>query len=96
MQFLIYCIDKPGHAHLRAATRPDHLAYLETHEGRVVVGGPILTEDGSGMIGSMLVIEAESRAEAEAFQAGDPYAKAGLFQSAEVRPWRQVFPRDKG
>jgi uncharacterized protein YciI len=41
--------------------------------------------------GSMLVVEAADRAEAEAFAAADPYAKAGLFESVVIRPFRAVF-----
>jgi uncharacterized protein YciI len=40
--------------------------------------------------GSIVVIEAESLAEAKATFAADPYALAGLFASVEVRPWRWV------
>jgi uncharacterized protein YciI len=41
--------------------------------------------------GSLLVVEAADRAAAEAFAAADPYAKAGLFESVVVRPFRAVF-----
>jgi uncharacterized protein YciI len=41
--------------------------------------------------GSLLVVEAADRAEAEAFAAADPYAKAGLFESVAIRPFRTVF-----
>jgi uncharacterized protein YciI len=36
----------------------------------------------------LVIIECESQAAAEAFAAGDPYAKAGLFSSVSVKPWR--------
>ena len=41
--------------------------------------------------GSLLILDVADRAEAEAFAAGDPYAKAGLFESAVIRPFRQVY-----
>ncbi|TJX41862.1 MAG: hypothetical protein E5W21_24815, partial [Mesorhizobium sp.] len=28
---------------------------------------------------------------AQALSAADPYAKAGLFESVEIRPWNWVF-----
>lgn len=43
------------------------------------------------MCGSLLIMEAESRAEVEAWAAADPYAKAGLFQSVEIRAWKRVI-----
>jgi uncharacterized protein YciI len=46
------------------------------------------------MIGSMLVVDAEDRAQVEAFAASDPYRLAGLFDSVEIHPFRKVFPRD--
>jgi len=92
MQFVIYCLDKPNSQDVRKANRDAHLAYLREHIDKVIVAGPLLTEDGSGMIGSMLVMEFASRAEADAFVAGDPYGKAGLFQSVTVTPWKKVLP----
>ena len=40
------------------------------------------------MNGSLVVIEAASLEAARAIAAGDPFAKAGLFASVEIRPWR--------
>ena len=55
-----------------------------------VLAGPLLDVDGRPS-GSLLVIDVNDRAEAEGFAAGDPYAKAGLFESTIVRPFREVF-----
>ncbi|MCS6931865.1 MAG: YciI family protein [Acetobacteraceae bacterium] len=90
MLFAITCTDKPGAAALRAATRPAHIAHLSAHAGRILLGGPLLSPEGQA-VGSLLVIEAADRAEAEAFAAADPYAKAGLFESVTIRPFRTVF-----
>jgi len=90
MLFTLVCTDRPGGLDLRMATRTAHLAYLETEAARIVTGGALLDAEGKPC-GSLLVIEARDRAEAEAFAAGDPYAKAGLFESAVIRPFRQVY-----
>ncbi|MEX2298804.1 MAG: YciI family protein [Dongiaceae bacterium] len=93
MQFMIYCLDKPGHAHVRADNRAAHLDYLKSGWiSKVIVAGPLLTEDGNTMIGSLLTMELVDRAEAERFCADDPYNKAGLFASVTVRPWKKVLP----
>ena len=89
--FLILCTDKPGARDLRAATRPDHLAHLASGGVEVKLGGPWLDEADGGPLGSMLVVEADDIAAARAFAAEDPYAKAGLFASVEVSPWRLVM-----
>lgn len=93
MLFFIHCIDKPGSAEIRAANRSDHLAHLGSLGDRVFCAGPTLTEDGSGMTGSVLIIEFEDKAAAERFCADDPYAKAGLFEQVTIRPWRRVLPK---
>jgi uncharacterized protein YciI len=89
MHFLLLCEDKPGALPVRLANRDAHLAYVR-ETGIVRIAGPTLGEDGA-MTGSMLVIEVADRAAAEAFAANDPYAKAGLFQSVAIRPWKWVI-----
>ncbi len=84
--FVIVCKDKPGALETRMATRPTHLDYLNG-AGLVKVAGPLLDDAGSP-IGSLLIIEAEDKAAAQAFADNDPYTLAGLFESAEVHPWR--------
>ncbi len=93
MLFVIRCLDKPGHQSVRAGNRAAHLAYLDQYADRLVFAGPTLTDDGGGMTGSLLVIDLDDRAAADAFCAGDPYAKAGLFERVEVAPVKQVYPR---
>lgn len=92
MAFILECLDKPGSLGVRQATRPDHLAYVEANIARVVVAGPIFADDGTTPIGSLLILDMDSRAEVEAFAAADPYTKAGLFDTVTIRPWRKVFP----
>jgi len=93
MLFIIQCTDKPDSGHVRAANRGDHLAYLESFGAQVFAAGPTLTDDGSAMTGSLLIMEFEDRAAADRFAADDPYAKAGLFESVTIRPWRKVLPK---
>jgi uncharacterized protein YciI len=91
-QFAITCFDKPNSLELRMATRPTHLVYLQGQldAGVVLMAGPLLDADDKPN-GSLLLVETADRAAAEAFAAGDPYAKAGLFASTDIRPWRKVF-----
>ncbi len=90
MLFMIYCVDKPGSLDLRLQTRPTHLAYLREHMAAIVQGGPLLDAVGKPA-GSLLLVEFEHEDAARAFAAGDPYAKAGLFASSLVQPFRGVF-----
>ena len=91
MLFVIHCVDKDGHLELRKETREAHLAYLKQYQDQIVTAGPTTTEDGQPT-GSLLIMEFPDRAAAERFAANDPYAKAGLFQRSEIKPWKKVFP----
>ena len=92
MIFALICTDKPGFLQTRLDTRPAHVAWLEglDAKGALKLAGPFLGPEGKPM-GSMVMIEAEDRAAAEALAADDPYAKAGLFLSVDIRPFNWVF-----
>ena len=90
MFFAITNIDKPDSAGLRAATREIHLGYLDSIVAQLVLAGPVLNAEGQS-IGSLLIVDAPEMAAAEAFAAADPYAKAGLFETVTIRPYRLVY-----
>jgi hypothetical protein len=90
MLFVITAFDRPGALERRLQVRPAHLAYLAGQTGRIKVGGPLLGDDDQP-IGSLLIIEADDRAAAEAFAAADPYRTEGVFERVEVRPWRAAL-----
>jgi uncharacterized protein YciI len=90
MLFALICTDKPASLDLRLATRPQHLAYIETYADRIVQAGALLDTDQRAC-GSLLIIDVEDSAAAAGFAEADPYAKAGLFESVLIRPYRQVF-----
>ena len=91
MQFMAYCLDKPGAIEIRMANRPKHVEYLTSYNDKLLFAGPLL--DGEAMIGSLLVLELADRAEMDKFLANDPYAKAGLFQSVSVHGVKKAFPK---
>jgi len=88
MLFAVICRDKPGHLQTRLDTRSAHLAYIE-ETGIVKMAGPFL--DNGQMCGSLIVLETDSLASAEAWAAGDPYKAAGLFESVTVIEWKKVI-----
>ena len=93
MHFVITCIDKPGQPERRRDNRPDHLEYLSRHAERIVAAGPTLGDDDAPN-GSVLVMEFDDIAAAQAFADGDPYAKAGVFESVSIKPWKKVYPKE--
>ena len=92
MNYAIYCTDKPGHLQLRMDNRPAHVDYLNglNATGKLVLAGPTLDDDNKPS-GSIVIVEADSLEAAQALAADDPYAKAGLFETVEIRGWNWVF-----
>jgi uncharacterized protein len=90
MLFVITGFDRPGALERRMEVRPAHLAYLESRATEIRIGDPLLDRDDQPM-GSLLIIEAADRAAAEAFAAGDPYGREGVFEKVEIRPWRAAL-----
>ncbi len=87
MLFVLHALDKPDSAHIRAETRPAHLEFMGGYN--LAVAGPLLDDLGN-MIGSMIVLDVEDRAAAQAFVDGDPYGKAGLFESVNLHEFKKV------
>jgi uncharacterized protein YciI len=81
--------DRKGALQTRLDNREAHLAYIK-ESGAVEQAGPFLDADGN-MCGSLIILNVADLAAAEAWAAGDPYAKAGLFQSVTLTQWKRVI-----
>ena len=86
MLYALICTDKPHSLQVRLDNRPAHIEFLKDMGDGLKAAGPFLDDDGN-MSGSLVIIEAANRDEALAISQEDPYAKAGLFESVEIRPW---------
>ena len=65
--------------------------------GRLLTAGPLPAIDSpdpgpAGFRGSLLILDFESSAAAEAWTAADPYVTAGVFERFEVSPYLQTLP----
>ena len=89
MRFALLCKDKPGHLEVRKSNRDAHLAYIKD-TGVVEMAGPLLDGEGS-MSGSLIVLEVEDLAAAQAWADADPYNKAGLFSDVTLSAWNKVI-----
>ena len=88
--FIVTCLDhENGLAH-RMQVRERHLAYAGGQAEKIKIGGPLL-DDAGQMIGSFFVLDVASRAEAEAFNAADPYTLDGLFARVEIQAYRNTL-----
>jgi uncharacterized protein len=93
MHFLITGLDRPGCEELRRELRPSHLEYLHgSHAGlTVALAGPLLADDGTTMIGSLIVVDAPDQEVVATFSLHDPFNNAGLFETTTIRRWKWTF-----
>ena len=92
MLYVLICEDRKDSPDVRLANRDKHLAFIGDLGERVRLAGPMLSDDGEGMVGSILIIDADSAEDIQAIADSDPYALAGLFEKVTVRPFKQVIP----
>ena len=90
MLFVIIAKDHADSTELRANTRPTHLEHLERHD--VHYAGPMLSDDQTQPIGSVVIVDVADLTAARDFAASDPYSVAGLFTEVSVHPFKQVIP----
>ena len=87
MLFSIHALDKPGIADKRKAVHGDHIAHLKAAGNfgvTITVGGPLVSDDGAGPAGSLIVVEAPDRATADKFAHADPFYKNGIWAKVDV------------
>ncbi|SES07520.1 hypothetical protein SAMN04490244_105215 [Tranquillimonas rosea] len=89
MRAAIIARDKPDHQTVRQETRTAHLAYIDAT--RVVERAGPLLDDAGDMVGSLIILDVHNIEAAWNWAEGDPYAKAGLFESVTVMEWKQVI-----
>ena len=95
MLFVIFCIDKPGMAETRAAAMPAHVEYLNGAPFKNVMSGPLTSDDGETIVGSLYVVDAEHRGVIDKMFEEDPLCQADIWQSVEVRAFnKRVDNRD--
>ena len=91
MPYALIFKDKPDSHELRTKLRPPHLDYLTENKARILAGGALIGDDGTGGSGGVIIVDTDDRAEAEAFAANDPFTKGGLFESVTISRWRKAF-----
>ncbi|WP_445504081.1 YciI family protein [Microvirga sp. G4-2] len=87
MLFVIHALDKSGALDVRLARYEAHKAFLadpSPYGVRIVMSGPLTTDDGATMIGSLFVVEAADRAAVERFNRADPFHDAGIWERVTI------------
>jgi uncharacterized protein YciI len=89
MLWAISRISGPDFAARREKGLQPHIDYLHSRKDILVLSGATLSDDGKDYVGSLLIVNVGSRAEAQAFVDGDPFQKAGLFKGVTITRMRK-------
>ena len=88
MHFVVHALDKPDALPRRLGALAAHRAYLDTapaeHGVRVLLSGPLTSDDGEKMTGSFFLLDAPNREAIETMFEGDPIAKADVWETRTV------------
>jgi len=88
--FAIYAIDKPDQRPARDRLRGAHRRFVRSQTEfpvTVHVAGPLFADDGTTMVGSLMLVEAADLETVRHFVAKIPYLAAQLFERVEIRPY---------
>jgi len=87
--FLLRCLDVVGAAAHREQQRAAHVAHVRG-SGVVRMAGPMVNDSGA-IVGSLMIIEVQDFARAQAFVENDPFRRAGVYGSVDIDQFRMTF-----
>jgi uncharacterized protein len=93
MPWMIVSEDVPGGVAIRAdrAVMDAHWAYELSIKHKILCAGSLRSDDGVTPIGSLLILDVETREEAVAIVNADPATKAGLRDKMIVKRWNKAI-----
>ncbi|HKU71805.1 MAG TPA: YciI family protein, partial [Burkholderiales bacterium] len=89
MFFAISRVAAPNFAQNREKNLQPHVDYLRSQKNILVISGATTSDDGKDYVGSLLIVNVKTRAEAQAFVDGDPFQKAGMFTNVTITRMRK-------
>lgn len=89
MLWAISRVAAPDFAAKREKSLQAHIDYLKSQKKILVLSGGTTSDDGKTFVGSLLIVNVGSRAEAQAFVDGDPFTKAGMFRDVTITRMRK-------
>jgi len=89
MLWAIFCVDKPNTAAIRDSVLQPHRDYLGSQKGILVLAGATQNDEGTAAVGSLFIVNVNSRAEAKQFSDGDPFTQKGVFASITITRMRK-------
>jgi uncharacterized protein YciI len=93
MPWLIIAHDSPQARAARAdkALMAAHWEYEQSIRDRILCAGSLRTDDGATPVGSLLILDVETREEALALVEADPGTKAGLKHGMTILRWNKAI-----
>jgi uncharacterized protein YciI len=88
--YALVCHDKENGLETRLGARSEHLAWVGDNLDVIKLAGPML-DDAGQMAGSLFILDLPDRAAVQAFNAADPYTRAGLWGRVDVREFKASF-----
>eukprot|EP00189_Rhodosorus_marinus_P005449 CAMPEP_0113957432 /NCGR_PEP_ID=MMETSP0011_2-20120614/2776_1 /TAXON_ID=101924 /ORGANISM="Rhodosorus marinus" /LENGTH=202 /DNA_ID=CAMNT_0000968013 /DNA_START=101 /DNA_END=709 /DNA_ORIENTATION=- /assembly_acc=CAM_ASM_000156 len=91
--FMVKRTDRQGTSEIRERFKREHLSYVGK-DGRAVFGGPLLDES-LRIISGFVIVRGTDLEDVRLWVNDDPYTKAGVFESVEIREWKMGFSPTK-
>ena len=88
MAYICLCKDIPDSTELRRSNTPQHLSYIESIMGKVLVAGPLVNDDSGGYNASCFIYDTDDEEEALRLLHDDPYFKAGIYADIHCQKFR--------
>ena len=84
MLWVVHCLDESDATQRRIAARPAHSARLKAGRVTPVLYGPLVAPDDETVIGSLIIVEADTQHEVMDFVADDPFTTQGVWREIQV------------
>ncbi len=86
--FVLHAKDHPGALPRRLELYAAHRSFLERQDDvgpvRIIMAGPLQTDDGAYMTGSLLILEAPDRKAVDRLVAEAPFTQEGIWGEVSV------------
>lgn len=85
--------DHPDRRHLRQdeALMQAHIDYETEIKDKILAAGSTRSDDGETPTGGLMILDVETREEAQALFEADPFSKAGLRTNVVMTRWFKAF-----
>lgn len=93
IEFFVYCRDRPGSATLRDELIEAHWSFMDGYADSMIARGPTMKPDRETATGSLHIVDLPDAEAARVFVLEEPNCRAGVYEEAFVRRWRNALGR---